>query len=259
MPYERTVRLQTPLVSWHDITLLESAADWSIKYRAASPRMLIPWARWIECDVSGHRFFCDTVSPLWLSPDHEYRMRQPWVGQRSVVLILNTSPPTAPARRPVLPARTILRLARCATTLDSQRPDGLAIEELLIEILQTAWDQDSRVTLRSRRAIERARELIASRPEGNESLAEIAAVSHCSPFHLVRQFRRVHGVGVHGYRTRLRMSIALDRIRDGVRDFSALAHELGYSSHSHFSAAFRRSFSAAPQEVRTNLTAHRAH
>jgi AraC family transcriptional regulator len=51
------------------------------------------------------------------------------------------------------------------------------------------------------------------------------------------------------------MTMALDRLREGERDLSALALDLGYANHSHFSDVFRRSFGAAPTQVRTNLVA----
>lgn len=259
MPYKRVVRLQTSLLGWHDITLLESAPGWSIGYRAASPRMLLPQAKWIEYEIRGRRFVGDSLCPLWLTPDHEYRMRQPWAGQRSVALILGESFPGVPARRPVLSGGALMRLWQCAKALDSSGVDLLDVEERLIAFLQDTLFEEIQTTRGTHRAIERAREFIASRPEGGETLAEIGAAAGSSPFHLVRQFRRVNGVGIHGYRTRLRMAIALRRIHDGEKDIGRLAHDLGFCSHSHFSAAFKRTFAMAPQEARTNLTAPLAH
>ena len=50
-----------------------------------------------------------------------------------------------------------------------------------------------------------------------------------------------------GYYVRLRAS--LDRVAAG-EDLSALAFDLGFSSHSHFSASFRRAFGVTPSRVR---------
>ena len=259
MPYKRVVRLQTALLGWHDITLLEGAPAWSSDYRAASPRMLLPQSKWIEYEISGRRFVGDALRPLWLTPDHAYRMRQPWTGQRSVALILGDAFPGASARRPALSGGALMRLWRCARALDLSEIDALELEEQLVAFLQDTLMDEVRTTPGMHRAIERAREFIASRPEGGETLGEIGAAANCSPFHLVRQFRRVNGIGLHRYRALLRMSLALRRMREGERDFSRLAQDLGFSSHSHFSASFRKTFGISPREARTNLTAPLLH
>jgi AraC family transcriptional regulator len=43
---------------------------------------------------------------------------------------------------------------------------------------------------------------------------------------------------------------ALCEIADGARDLTALALELGFSSHAHFSFAFQRNFRASPSQIR---------
>ena len=259
MPYKRSVRFETALLSWHDVTLLEPAPQWSATYRVASPRLLVPLTRWVECAVSGRRFVCDSVRPLWLTPDDAYCMRQPWLGQRSVVLILNPALPCHVTQRPVLPAHSPLLLAQWALALGSGDVEVLAAEEHLLEFVQSVLQQEERPTAKVHRAVERAREYLATQPQANDTLSEIAAIAHCSAFHLARQFRRHNGISLHGYRTRLRMAMAIQRIAQGERNFSGLAADLGYSSHSHFTATFRRTFGAPPHQVRTNLTATAHH
>jgi AraC-like DNA-binding protein len=55
---------------------------------------------------------------------------------------------------------------------------------------------------------------------------------------------------VHRYRNRLRLRAAVERLSDGPVDRSTLAHALGFSSHSHFTAAFRAEFGVTPARVR---------
>jgi AraC-like DNA-binding protein len=88
----------------------------------------------------------------------------------------------------------------------------------------------------------------------NLSLAAIARAVHCSPFHLARLFREQSGVTIHQYRHRLRLREALRRILDGENDLSALALDLGFSSHSHLTDAFRHAFGAAPRVYRERLS-----
>jgi len=78
-----------------------------------------------------------------------------------------------------------------------------------------------------------------------------------SPSHLARQFRTVTGESIAGYLLRLRLGLALDRLADGERNLAALAVELGFAHHSHFSARFRAAFGVAPSTFRSSLTAGR--
>lgn len=71
------------------------------------------------------------------------------------------------------------------------------------------------------------------------SLRDVADVAGCSAFHLAHLFRRHLGQSLHGYRQRLRMASALQRLEEGEADLAALAHDLGYCSQSHLGAVFR--------------------
>jgi AraC-like DNA-binding protein len=91
---------------------------------------------------------------------------------------------------------------------------------------------------------------LASRLGERITLDEIAQAMHWSPFHLARVFQQRTGVPIHRYLTGLRLRASLERLADGASDLARLALELGFSSHSHFSDAFRREFGCAPSEVR---------
>jgi AraC family transcriptional regulator len=90
------------------------------------------------------------------------------------------------------------------------------------------------------------------------TLAELARAHGVSVFHLARVFRHATGRSIHSYRTELRLRAALERLADGD-DVSTVAFELGFSSHSHFTSAFRRAFDATPSQLRPSkiLTAVR--
>ena len=82
------------------------------------------------------------------------------------------------------------------------------------------------------------------------TLDEIARAVAISPFHLARIFQQHAGVPVHRYLTQLRLRAALERLADGADDLTVLALELGFSSHSHFTDAFRREFGRPPSATR---------
>ena len=82
------------------------------------------------------------------------------------------------------------------------------------------------------------------------SLEAIGREVGVSPFHLCRIFRAVTGTTVTRYRHRLRLRAALERVACAEADLSAVAVDYGYSSHSHFTAAFRREFGLTPTQFR---------
>jgi AraC family transcriptional regulator len=86
------------------------------------------------------------------------------------------------------------------------------------------------------------------------TLEEVAKAVHTSPFHFTRIFQQRVGVPVHRYLTRLRLRVALERLAGGADDLTALALDLGFSSHSHFTDAFRKEFGKTPSEVRVSAT-----
>jgi AraC family transcriptional regulator len=81
-------------------------------------------------------------------------------------------------------------------------------------------------------------------------LSKIARAVGASMFHLCRCFRAGTGLTLHEYRTQLRLRGALEALESGDRDLTRVALDSGFSSHSHFTAAFRRVFAATPSRVR---------
>jgi AraC-like DNA-binding protein len=100
----------------------------------------------------------------------------------------------------------------------------------------------------------RARLLVAAHPGGRWPLVEIARRLGCSVFHLSRTFRRVHGRTLTAYRAEIRLQFAVARLRDQPdADLTDLALDCGYSSHSHFTASFRKSLGLTPSAFAASL------
>lgn len=100
-----------------------------------------------------------------------------------------------------------------------------------------------------RRLVDRAKVLLASDLTRRWALAEIAAEVGGSAIYLTQAFQQVEGLPLYRYHLRLRLARALDRVAD-CEDVAALAHDLGFSSHSHFTAAFRQAYGRTPTEFR---------
>jgi AraC-like DNA-binding protein len=141
----------------------------------------------------------------------------------------------------------------------------LCTEELAIGVLDSVLESAFRIrgerpvrgtrtaASAQRERVEAAKAFVAARFRKSVSLAEVAASVHFSPYHLARLFRREAGVPIHQFQNRLRLGAALEQLADDAGDLTALALDVGYSSHSHFSDAFRRAFGVPPSDFRRAL------
>jgi AraC family transcriptional regulator len=85
-------------------------------------------------------------------------------------------------------------------------------------------------------------------------LRDIARAVGLSPAYLTDIFRRCEGLPLHRYLTRLRLERARQELWH-ADDLTALALEVGFSSHSHFTAAFRKLFGCTPSQYRERMRA----
>jgi AraC-like DNA-binding protein len=145
---------------------------------------------------------------------------------------------------------------------DERRPDSLYVEETMLELLgcvsALAYRQSANRFRLSRTPgaidlAEAARDVISRRFVLDLSLDDIARAIGASVFHLARAFRKRTGFSLHAYRNQLRLRAALEALRDPRADLSRLALDLGFSSHSHFTMTFRRTFGRPPSEFRRTV------
>ncbi len=97
--------------------------------------------------------------------------------------------------------------------------------------------------------VDRVKLVLASDLARRWSLAEIAAEVRGSPVYLTQVFRQVEGLPLYRYQLRLRLARALDLLAQ-YDDLTTLSLDLGFSSHSHFSAAFRAVYGRSPSEFK---------
>lgn len=98
--------------------------------------------------------------------------------------------------------------------------------------------------------VEKALWLIESRLRSEVSLAEIAASSGVSRFHLLRAFGDATGHSVMRYVRARRLTEAARQLSAGASDILAVALDAGYGSHEAFTRAFRDQFGGTPEAVR---------
>jgi AraC-like DNA-binding protein len=92
-----------------------------------------------------------------------------------------------------------------------------------------------------------AKIVLAERFREKLSLKQLASETFTSPYHLCRVFKRDTGLPIHHYLLRLRLTRSLDDIAEnpGI-NLAQVAFGLGFSSHSHFTAAFQKAFGTPP-------------
>jgi AraC-like DNA-binding protein len=153
-----------------------------------------------------------------------------------------------------LQQRTLSRFARRFG--DS---DPLLIEDESIAIVERVLAGircNPRESRPSAGVIEHARMQLAARFAEPLSLSELAREVGVSPAYLSRAFRAATGQTLHTFREELRLRRSLDLLPDSRRDFTRVALDLGYSSHSHFSSRFRRYFGITPIEFVQRVSSH---
>ncbi|MFC4820138.1 helix-turn-helix transcriptional regulator [Dokdonella ginsengisoli] len=102
--------------------------------------------------------------------------------------------------------------------------------------------------------VDRAKLVLGSDPARRWTLAEIAGEVGVSPVYLTQVFRQVEAMPLYRYQLRLRLARALDLLGE-YDDLTRLGADLGFSSHSHFSAAFRQAYGRTPAEFQRSVHA----
>lgn len=96
-------------------------------------------------------------------------------------------------------------------------------------------------------------ERLRQTPGARLTLGQAATLCHVSPAYFSRRFASVFGCGFADYVTSYRLHIASRRIATTATPLSEISYDLGFSSHSHFTARFRERFGIAPREYRKRV------
>ena len=151
-------------------------------------------------------------------------------------------------------AQALVSLLRHGLTRAIAEP--LQAETLVLTLVRRALgERTSRPpgsTYGRRRLVDRAKLAISSNPARRWKLAEIAAEVGVSPVYLTQSFQRVEGLPLYRYQLRCRLARALDLLHE-YDDLSALALDLGFSTHSHFTSAFRQLYGRTPAQLQRAL------
>jgi AraC-like DNA-binding protein len=146
-------------------------------------------------------------------------------------------------------AQVLVALLRHGLTRHAAEP--LEAETLAFTLMRRALGQrTSHVTRGSfgrQKLVDRTKLVLTTDVARRWTLAEIAAEVGVSPVYLTQVFAQVEAVPLYRYHLRLRLARALDLLGQ-YDNLTALSIDLGFSSHSHFTAAFRQTYGRTPAE-----------
>ena len=148
-----------------------------------------------------------------------------------------------------------LALHELRRTLGNAQAEPLLVEQMALNLGRyvLSGSRTTRAkTAKRAKLVSRVKTLLSSAPLRRWTLAEIAAEVGASPIYLTQTFQDLEGVALYQYQMRLRLAYALERL-DHYDDLTQLALALGFSSHSHFSAAFRGAYGRPPSAFRSRF------
>lgn len=215
--------------------------------------------------IGRERRLVDVTTATLNAVGDEYRMSVPEpCPQRATAIVLREA--LAEELVPRVSARFVPISADAALLHGQllQAPDRLAVEERALALLGRVLSHAGRRAepapepSPARRALaEQAQHLLATRYAERLTIESLAAACGSSPFHLSRVFTAVTGQTIHRQLTRIRLRMALLRLAGSAGRLTELALAVGFSSHSHFTDAFRREFGCAPSVQALASAAHR--
>ena len=143
----------------------------------------------------------------------------------------------------------------------AEAPDALFVEEemiaVLLRLLRLAYARAGAADVPpglppadAVDLVERARTFALAHVDQKLTLSRFAAATGSTPFKLCHAVRAVTGGTLHAWLVRLRLQLALERVAERGSDLTTVALDLGFSSHSHFTAAFRHAFGVTPSAFR---------
>jgi AraC-like DNA-binding protein len=155
--------------------------------------------------------------------------------------------------------RSRLRIDGCTQALTARLRHGLdrgvietlEAESLILTLLGRALGERTSHaaggSVGRQKLVDRAKLVLSSDLGRRWTLADIGADVGVSPVYLTQVFQQVEGLPLYRYQLQLRLARALDLLGEQC-DLTGLALDLGFSSHSHFSTAFKRAYSQTPLE-----------
>jgi AraC-like DNA-binding protein len=267
--FSSQVLLSTETLTLRDVHCSGTCRHRSAEECAASTQLVFPYRGLYLRHVASDQTVADANHVLFFNAQQGYQVSHPLQGgdaclslRLSDALLAELAPKAlvqtgedtifrAQSQRIDARAQALVALLRHNLEHDSIEPleaEALALT-LVCRSLGPRTSRTPTSTHARRRLADRVKMLLASDLSRRWTLAEIGEEIGGSPVYLTQVFKQVEGMPLYRYQLQLRLARALDRLGK-VDDLSALAAELGFSSHSHFTNAFRQAYGRSPNEFR---------
>ncbi|MCX7513057.1 helix-turn-helix transcriptional regulator [Frateuria hangzhouensis] len=267
--------LTTPLVELRDVVCAGSCRHRSAVERASRTQLVFPYRGTYVRHVGTDDAVADASQVLFFNAGEDYQISHPNPGgdaslsmTMDEVLLREIAPdallrPGEPLRfvqtRLRIDPRAQVLVALLRHSLREGVAEPLEGESLALTLAHRALaprtTHAAGASQGRQRLVDRAKVVLARDLARRWTLAEVAAEVGVSAVYLTQSFHQVEGVPLYRYQLRLRLARALDLLRD-YEDLAALGVDLGFSSHSHFTAAFQKMYGRTPSEFR-QLALHR--
>jgi AraC family transcriptional regulator len=258
--------LSTATVAIRDVYCRGSHRQQSAEESATITQLVFPYRGVYVRYLGQDQAVAEANQVLFFNAGEAYRVSHPIAGGDASLTLAISEPllrelaPRAALRNATLAfhpqrlridVRTQALVALLRHTLRRNIAEPLEAETLALTLVRRALGprttHTARASLGRQRLVDRVKLILASDCARRWTLADIAAEVRGSPVYLTQVFRLVEGLPLYRYHLRLRLARALDLLAH-YDDLTSLSLDLGFSSHSHFSAAFRQAYGRSPSE-----------
>jgi AraC-like DNA-binding protein len=272
---ELSVRLllNTRTIALRDVVCSGECLHRSAEEFAVATHLVFPYRGVYVRHVGRIDAVAEANQVLFFNQQESYRISHPVTGGDACLSLAISEPwlaELAPKEQTQESSGLLFRLQRLRIDPRAQALVALLRHSLnrgLVEILQAETlaltlvrralgERTSHVARASagrQKLADRAKLVLSSDLGRRWSLAEVAVEVGVSPVYLTQVFQQVEGMPLYRYQLRLRLARALDLLGQ-YDNLTALGLELGFSSHSHFSAAFRQAFGRTPADFQRSAT-----
>jgi AraC family transcriptional regulator len=261
--------LKSPTVTIRDTYCQGSCRHQSTEECTATTQLVFPYRGVYVRHLGSDQAVAEANQVLFFNASEGYRISHPVQGgDASLTLIISEpvlrelAPPTFLRDSPTLAFRQQRRrideraqvlVALLGHSLRHYIAEPLEAESLALTLVQRTLGPRTThaagASVGRQLLVDRAKLVVTSDLGRRWTLSEVAAEVRCSPVYLTQVFQQVEGLPLYRYQLRLRLARALDLLAQ-CDDLTALGIDLGFSSHSHFSAAFREAYGRSPSEFR---------
>ena len=261
--------LVTPTVAIRDVYCPGGHRHLGVEECATATQLVFPYRGVYVRHLGRDQAVAEANQVLFFNATEGYRVSHPVPGgDASLTLVISE-----PLLRELAPANSLRGSARPAFRRQRLRIDAraqalvallrhslreniaepLEAESVALTLVRRALGprttHQASASVGRQRLVDRVKLVLASDLARRWSLSEIAAEVRNSPVYLTQVFQQVEGLPLYRYQLRLRLARALDLLAQ-YDDLTTLSLDLGFSSHSHFSAAFREAYGRSPSEFR---------